>query len=113
MFPRPGRARVSRRGSYRAGGYRGDVPLSDRDRALLDFESRWTVHDAAKEEAIRAELALAPARYYQLIGRVIDHPDAAAHDAMLVHRLRRLRAARERERASRAAVPAVRTGTSR
>jgi len=89
------------------------VPLTDRDRALLDFESRWTAHDAAKEEAIRAELALAPARYYQLLGRAIDQPDAAAHDAMLVHRLRRLRDARERQRAARAVVPPVTTGTAR
>lgn len=89
------------------------MALSDRDRLLLDFESRWTVHDAVKEEAIRAELALAPARYYQLLGRIIDQPDAAAHDAMLVHRLRRLRDARESERTGRAAVPAVRTGTGR
>lgn len=89
------------------------MPLSDRDRVLLDFESRWTADDAIKEEAIRTELALAPARYYQLLARVIDQPDAAAHDAMLVHRLRRLRDARERERAGRAAAPAVRTGTGR
>jgi len=89
------------------------VPLSERDRVLLDFESRWTVHDAAKEEAIRAELGLAPARYYQLLGRVIDQPDAAAHDAMLVHRLRRVRDARDRERASRAVLPAIPTGTAR
>ncbi|ODT23965.1 DUF3263 domain-containing protein [Microbacterium sp. SCN 69-37] len=89
------------------------MPISERDRLLLDFESRWTVHDAVKEEAIRAELALAPARYYQLLARIIDQPDAAAHDAMLVHRLRRLRDARESERAGRAAVPAIRTGTGR
>ncbi len=89
------------------------MPLSDRDRLLLDFESRWIAHDAEKEEAIRAELDLAPALYYQLLARYIEHPDAAAHDAMLVHRLRRLRDARESERAGRAAVPAVRTGTGR
>jgi hypothetical protein len=89
------------------------VPLTDRDRALLDFESRWSGHDAVKEEAIRAELALAPARYYQLIGRVIDEPDAAAYDAMLVHRLRRLRDVRARERASRAAASTVPAGTAR
>ncbi|KIC60067.1 DUF3263 domain-containing protein [Microbacterium hominis] len=89
------------------------MPLSDRDRLLLDFESRWIAHDAVKEEAIRAELDLAPARYYQLLARIIDQPDAAAHDAMLVHRLRRLRDARESEREGRAAVPAVRTGAGR
>lgn len=86
------------------------MPLSDRDRALLDFESRWNGHDGVKEEAIRGELDLAPARYYQLLGRVIESADAAAYDAMLVHRLRRLRETRERERTARSA---VRTGAAR
>jgi len=85
------------------------VPLSDRDRSLLDFESRWNGHGAAKEEAIGRELTLSPARYYQLLERVIDEPDAAAHDAMLVHRLRRLRETRARELADRAS---VRTGAA-
>ena len=40
------------------------MPLTDTDRALLDFESQWQRHGGAKEEAIRAELALTPARYY-------------------------------------------------
>ncbi|MGB4778443.1 DUF3263 domain-containing protein [Microbacterium sp.] len=89
------------------------MPLSDRDVMLLDFESRWSggterASPGAKEEAVRTELGLTPARYYQLLGRVIDAPDAAAHDAMLVHRLRRVRDARERERAGRATAPAVR-----
>lgn len=77
---------------------------------MLDFESRWNAHDGAKEEAIRRDLELAPARYYQLLGRVIDSADAAAYDAMLVHRLRRLRDARERERTARSA---VRSGAAR
>ncbi len=72
------------------------MPLSDRDRDLLDFESRWVRHGAAKEEAVRAELALTPARYYQLLGRLIDDADALAYDPMLVHRLRRVRESRER-----------------
>lgn len=80
------------------------MPLTDRDRALLEFESRFGGHGAAKEEAIRRELDLSPARYYQLLGRVIDDPDAAAHDALLVHRLRRLRERRAAERAARSAV---------
>jgi hypothetical protein len=85
------------------------VPLTDRDRLLLDFEARWNGHGAAKEEAIGRDLALSPARYYQLLERVIDEPDAAAHDAMLVHRLRRLRETRLREHAARAS---VRTGAA-
>ena len=84
------------------------MPLTDRDRALLDFESRWWAaqwrrHAGAKEEAIRAELGLAPARYYQLLGRLIDTTDAQEHDPMLVKRLRRLRDTAVHERTARAA----------
>lgn len=81
------------------------MPLSDRSRTLLDFESRWGAHGAAKEEAIRRDLQLTPARYYQLLDRVVADPDAAAYDALLVHRLRRLSDARLRGRA-------VRTGSA-
>ena len=45
----------------------------------------------AKEEAIRSDLELSPARYYQLLGRLIDTTDAQEHDPMLVKRLRRQR----------------------
>jgi len=79
------------------------VPLSDRDRAILDFESEWRRHAGAKEEAIRAELGLSPARYYQLLGRLIDTAEAQEHDPMLVKRLRRLRDTRAQERVARAA----------
>jgi hypothetical protein len=78
------------------------VPLDDRARAILDFESRWARHVGAKEEAIRLELQLAPARYYQLLGRLIDTADALEHDPMLVKRLQRIRDLRARERLARA-----------
>jgi hypothetical protein len=80
------------------------VPLSDRDRALLAFEAEWRRHGGAKVEAIRAEFAMAPARYYQLIGRLIDTAEALEHDPLLVRRLRRLRDARVQERAARSNV---------
>ncbi|WP_136586623.1 DUF3263 domain-containing protein [Microbacterium hydrothermale] len=67
------------------------MPLSDRDLAFLAFEGEWRRHAGAKEEAIRAEFGLTPARYYQLLGRLIDTPEALAHDPMLVRRLRRRR----------------------
>jgi hypothetical protein len=79
------------------------VPLTDRDRAILDFEAEWRRHAGAKEEAIRAELGLSPARYYQLLGRLIDTAEAQEHDAMLVKRLRRLRDARTAAHIGRAA----------
>jgi len=82
------------------------VPLSDRDRSLLDFEAEWRRHAGAKEEAIRADLGISPARYYQLLGRLIDTADAQQHDPMLVKRLRRLRDARQHARAARATADA-------
>jgi hypothetical protein len=78
------------------------VPLDDRDLAILDFESHWTRHIGAKEEAIRAELDLAPARYYQLLSRLIERADALEHDPMLVKRLQRIRDDRARARLARA-----------
>jgi hypothetical protein len=77
------------------------VPLSDRDRALLAFEAEWRRHGGAKEEAIRAEFDLAPARYYQLLGRLIDTAEALEHDPLLVRRLRRLRDERAEVRQAR------------
>jgi hypothetical protein len=75
--------------------------LSDDDRAILDFEGEWQRHAGAKEEAIRAELGLAPARYYQLLGRLIETGAALKYDPMLIKRLRRVRDQREAQRASR------------
>lgn len=70
------------------------MPLTDRDRAILAFEGGWQRHVGAKEEAIRADLGLSPARYYQLLGRLLDTAEAQEHDPMLVGRLRRLRESR-------------------
>lgn len=91
---------------YDAAAYAGRMPdraLSDRDRALLAFEAAATRHSGAKEEAIRAELGITPARYYQLLGRLIETEAALAHDPMLVRRLRRIRDARLTERRRRTA----------
>ncbi|UIN31566.1 MULTISPECIES: DUF3263 domain-containing protein [Microbacterium] len=74
--------------------------LSERDSQLLAFEARWLGHTGAKEEAIRVELQLTPARYYQLLGRLIDSQAALAQDPLLVGRLRRIRDERRRERST-------------
>jgi hypothetical protein len=68
--------------------------LSDRDAAILAFERQWWRHAGAKEQAIREEFGLSAARYYQLLGALIDRPAALRHDPMLVKRLLRLREAR-------------------
>lgn len=80
------------------------MPLSERERAILSFEGEWRRHAGAKEEAIRTELGLSPARYYQLLGRLIDTGPALEYDPMLVKRLRRIRDARHQARLERAGV---------
>ncbi len=71
------------------------------DAVLLDFEARHPGHPGHKQQAIESELGLTAARYYQLLGRAIEHPDAVKLDPVLVHGLRRLNAravARQRGR---------------
>lgn len=62
---------------------------------LLDFEARWPQHTGAKEELIRDELRISPARYYQLLNRAAVSLEGQAHDPITAHRvLRRLRRSR-------------------
>ena len=49
-------------------------------------------------------------RYYQVLNSLIDNPAALAADPMLVKRLRRLRAARQRQRSARRLGIEVTTG---
>lgn len=75
--------------------------LEERAKRILDFERDWWKYAGAKEQAIRDRFDLSPTRYYQLLNRVIDDEAAVTYDPMLVKRLRRLRSARQRQRAAR------------
>ena len=75
--------------------------LSERDRAILSFERQWWKFSGAKEQAVRENFDMSSTRYYQVLNALIDRPDAVAHDPLLVRRLRRLRAARQRARSAR------------
>ncbi|WP_433298668.1 DUF3263 domain-containing protein [Actinoplanes sp. CA-030573] len=72
--------------------------LTDRERDILGFESRWWKHAGAKEQAIRDTFGLSSTRYYQVLNALLDKPEAIEHDPVLVGRLRRLRATRARTR---------------
>lgn len=72
--------------------------LSDRDRQVLDFERESWKLGTPKERAIRERFGFSAARYHQLLNRILDRPEALAHDPMLVRRLRRLREVRRRRR---------------
>ncbi|HET6949571.1 MAG TPA: DUF3263 domain-containing protein [Acidimicrobiales bacterium] len=74
------------------------MALSDRDRAILDFERGWWLVPSAKGPAVRERLGLSPTAYYRALQRLLDDPDAVAHDPLVVHRLRRARRLRRQAR---------------
>ncbi len=89
----------------RAGGSADDSArsdtLSEREHEILEFERQWWKYAGAKEQAMREMFDMSATRYYQALNALIDRPAAVAADPMLVKRLRRLRAARQRARSAR------------
>jgi hypothetical protein len=77
--------------------------LDARSRDIIDFERGWWRFAGAKEQAIRERFELSTTRYYELLNALLDDELALAYDPMLVRRLRRMRAARQRDRAARRA----------
>jgi Protein of unknown function (DUF3263) len=75
--------------------------LSDRDRAILEFERQWWKYAGAKETAVREQFDMSATRYYQVLNALIDRPEALQADPLLVRRLRRLRATRQKQRSAR------------
>ena len=75
--------------------------LSERDRDILEFERHWWKYAGAKEQAVREKFDMSSTRYYQVLNALIDRPDALEADPLLVRRLRRLRASRQRQRSAR------------
>jgi hypothetical protein len=74
------------------------MTLTQRDRAILDFERSWWTRTGVKETAIVDELELSASRYYQVLGELLDDPEALELDPLLVRRLRKARDRRRRVR---------------
>ena len=75
--------------------------LTDRDREILAFEREWWKHVGAKERQIRDRFGVSATRYYQILNELLASPAAMEEDPMLVRRLQRMRAARQRQRVAR------------
>jgi hypothetical protein len=75
--------------------------LSERDQQILEFERQWWKYAGAKEQAVRDLFGMSATRYYQVLNALIDTPEAMEADPMLVKRLRRMRATRQRARSAR------------
>ncbi|HMT34027.1 MAG TPA: DUF3263 domain-containing protein [Dermatophilaceae bacterium] len=75
--------------------------LTERDREVLAFERHWWKYAGAKEQAIKELFDMSATRYYQVLNGLLDNPAALEADPMLVKRLRRMRASRQRQRSAR------------
>jgi hypothetical protein len=73
-----------------------DAPLTERDRAMIEFEATWFTIDQDRHDAIRARFACSVEDYNLELNRVIDHPAALEIDPLVVRRLRRHRERRRR-----------------
>lgn len=75
--------------------------LTRREHDILAFERQWWKYSGSKEDAIKDLFLMSATRYYQVLHALVDRPEALAADPMLVKRLRRLRASRQKARAAR------------
>lgn len=74
------------------------APLSERDKAILDFERSWWTEPGPKEAAVRERFDLSATTYYRVLNELLESPAAVAYDPLVVRRLRRLRDRRRRAR---------------
>ncbi len=79
------------------------IELTERERALLDFEGSWWTLDTSKDDLIRARFSCSLDEYYQELNRLLEVPAALAYEPLVVRRLVRLR---ERKRRARLEGPA-------
>ena len=74
------------------------MAITDRDKAILDFERSWWAEPGPKEAVIRERFELSATRYYQILQELLDDPAAMAYDPLVIRRLQRSRSRRRRER---------------
>ena len=80
-------------------GDRDTSGLTDEAKSLLDFEREWWRYAGDKQGAIKEHFGCSPTTYYRFLNEIIDDDRSLVYDAMLVKRLRRMRVARQRQRA--------------
>ena len=74
------------------------VDLTERDKAILDFERAWWHETGPKESLIQERFELSATRYYEILGELLESPEAYEYDPLGVRRLLRLRDRRRRAR---------------
>jgi hypothetical protein len=84
---------VSERSERTAGA---DPTLSERHRAMIDFERTWWRLETPRDDVIRARFRCTADEYYAELHRVLELPEAMAHDPVVVRRFHRRRQRRRR-----------------
>ncbi len=74
------------------------VSLTERQRAILEFERTWWTMEGDKEPLIRARFTCTPDAYYEELNQVLQDPDALDVDPLVVRRLLRFRDLKRRAR---------------
>jgi Protein of unknown function (DUF3263) len=74
------------------------MALSERDRAVLEFERCWWTEPGSKEVAIRTRLGMSATRYRRLLAALLDSEEAEEIDPLVIRRLRRRRDEQRRAR---------------
>lgn len=75
--------------------------LTDEELTILEIEKSWWAYAGAKEQTIRERLGISATAFYQRVNAMLDDPRIEAAEPVLVHRLQRLRAQRQRTRPTR------------
>ena len=86
------------------------MELTERDKAILEFERSWWNETGPKDALITERFELSSTRYYEILATLIDSDAAYEHDPLVVRRLRRQRDRRRRARAEGAAPAAAASG---
>ena len=77
------------------------MALSDRDRAILDCAVAPYAFDGVREQDIRDRFDMSATRFWQIVGALLENPDALEYAPALVNRLRRVRDQRRHDRSAR------------
>jgi hypothetical protein len=72
--------------------------LSERERAILQFEGSWWTDGGPKEVAIKAAIGISASRYREILAALVDSAEAEVEAPLVIRRLRKERDRRRRAR---------------
>lgn len=65
--------------------------MNDTHRQILKLEKQYPKYGGAKDHEIRERFDMSATSYFQILNTLIDDPEAAWLEPVLVNRLRRIR----------------------